>query len=241
MKTAAVIIIGNEVLSGKVADCNSPFLASELRELGVELRRIAVIPDDIDVISREVADCSSAYDFVFTSGGVGPTHDDVTMEGVARAFGVATVANESLLERLCGLCDGPADESVRKMAEVPEGSEIVEAEGSRFPPVVMRNVYIFPGIPEYLKRKFYALKERFRSSPFVLRQVYLSEEECVLAPYITEVAARFPMLSVGSYPKLGLPDYKVIVTIEGIDAAVVDEAVAKLVGLVPMGSVVKTG
>ena len=240
MKTAAVIIIGNEVLSGKVADCNSPFLASELRELGVELRRIAVIPDEVDIIAREVAECSAAHDFVFTSGGVGPTHDDVTMQGVAAAFGVATVTNESLLKRLCGLCDGPADEAVRKMAEVPDGAEIVEAEGSRFPPVVMRNVYIFPGIPEYLRRKFHALRERFRSRPFVLRQAYINEEECALAQHITAVAERYPMLLVGSYPKIGLPDYKVIVTIEGRDAAVVDEAMGMLLGLVPQGSLVRT-
>lgn len=239
MKTAAIIIIGNEVLSGKVADANSPFLIAELRSLGVELRRITVIPDVVEVIAKEVAECSASHDFVFTSGGVGPTHDDVTMQGVARAFGVATAPNELLLGLLCGLCEGPFDGSIRKMAEVPEGSEIVQTEGAKFPPVIMKNVYIFPGIPEYLRKKFHALRERFRSSPFVLRQVYLSEEECVLAPHITEVAERYPELAVGSYPKLGLKDYKVIVTIEGRDSALVDEAMDMLVRLVPHETVVK--
>jgi molybdenum cofactor synthesis domain-containing protein len=84
MKTAAVIIIGNEILSGKVKDSNSSYLASELRELGVDLRRISVIPDDIETIGEEVSKCSQDYDFVFTSGGVGPTHDDVTMKGIAK-------------------------------------------------------------------------------------------------------------------------------------------------------------
>lgn len=240
MKTAAVIIIGNEVLSGKVTDVNSPFLASELRALGVELRRIAVIPDEIGIIAREVAECSASHDFVFTSGGVGPTHDDVTMEGVAQAFGLPVTVNARLLELLCGLCDAPSEGSIRKMAEIPEGAELIEIEGTRFPPVVMRNIYIFPGIPEYLRNKFTALRERFRSRPFVLRQAYLNEEECVLAPHITGVAERYPMLSIGSYPKLGLPDYKVIVTIEGRESAVVDDALGMLVALVPHGAVVRT-
>lgn len=240
MKTAAIIIIGNEVLSGKVTDANSPFLASELHGLGVELRRIAVIPDEVDIIAREVAECSAGHDFVFTSGGVGPTHDDVTMEGVAAAFGLPVTVNARLLELLCGLCDDPSRDSIRKMAVIPLGAELIECEGTRFPPVVLRNVYIFPGIPEYLRKKFTALRERFRSSPFVLRQVYLSEEECVLAPHITAVADCYSTLSIGSYPKLDLPDYKVIVTIEGREAGVVDEALSMLVGLVPCGTVVRT-
>ena len=99
-KTAGIVIIGNEVLSGKTQDTNSHFLCTELRALGVEVRRISVIPDEIELIGREVASFSSAFDFVFTTGGVGPTHDDVTMAGIARGFGVQVIRHPELERRL---------------------------------------------------------------------------------------------------------------------------------------------
>src|SRR5437016_2725986 len=97
--SAAAVVIGNEILSGKVTDTNSPFLATELRTLGVSLRRIVVIPDEIDVIAAEVGSCSAQHDVVFTSGGVGPTHDDVTIEGVARGLGRRVVRHPDLEEK----------------------------------------------------------------------------------------------------------------------------------------------
>src|SRR5262245_31300602 len=99
-KTAAIVLIGNEILSGKIADANAPYLCRELRELGVDVRRVSVVPDEVDVIAAELAACTRALDIVFTSGGVGPTHDDVTMEGVARALGVRVVRHAALVELL---------------------------------------------------------------------------------------------------------------------------------------------
>ena len=95
-KTAGIVLVGNEILSGKIADANAAFLCRELRALGVDVRRISVIPDEVPLIAQEVAAFSSAHDVVFTSGGVGPTHDDVTIEGVAAAMGVK-VARHPLL------------------------------------------------------------------------------------------------------------------------------------------------
>ena len=95
-KKAGILIIGNEILSGKVHDCNSYYLASELRALGVSVERIMVIPDEVDIIGSEVAAFSEKYDYVFTSGGVGPTHDDITMEGIAKGFGVKLIVRKIL-------------------------------------------------------------------------------------------------------------------------------------------------
>ncbi len=100
MPTAGLLVIGNEILSGKVVDTNSPFLASELRKLGVDLERILTIADEIDLIAREVRAMSEAYDFVFTSGGIGPTHDDLTMDAIAKAFGRTLEPSLSMLERM---------------------------------------------------------------------------------------------------------------------------------------------
>src|SRR3989442_2174635 len=94
-KTAGIILVGNEILSGKIEDANAVYLCRELRRLGMDVRKIAVIPDDVDVIAAEVAAAHRAWDVVFTSGGVGPTHDNVTIEGVARALGGAEVRHPS--------------------------------------------------------------------------------------------------------------------------------------------------
>src|SRR2546422_10291676 len=101
-KTAGIILIGNEILSGKIADVNAAYLCRELRQLGVDVRRISVVPDEVELIAREVVAQSRDFDVVFTSGGVGPTHDDVTIEGVARAMGVPVVRHPLLVATLEG-------------------------------------------------------------------------------------------------------------------------------------------
>src|SRR5881296_3973105 len=147
-KTAGIILIGNEILSGKIADVNAAYLCRELRQLGVDVRRISVVPDEVELIAREVTAQSRDFDVVFTSGGVGPTHDDVTIEGVARAMGVRVVRDPVLVELLRAFYKGSLNEARLKMAETPEGAELVGGEPLRFPTILMRNVYILPGVPE---------------------------------------------------------------------------------------------
>jgi molybdenum cofactor synthesis domain-containing protein len=239
-KTAAIIIIGNEILSGKVEDRNSAYLACGLRELGVDVRRVSVIPDEVDTIAEEVARFSQDYDVVFTSGGVGPTHDDVTMQGVAQAFGLGLVRNEGIAAIITESCGGDANMPTLRMADLPDGADLIEGDGLRFPAVVVRNVYIFPGIPEYLVRKFEAIKERFRSEPFVLKKIYINEEECLIAPALDTLVEEFPSIDVGSYPKVGLRDYKVVVTLESTDPESLAKAETRLLELLPGDVVVRT-
>ena len=162
MATAGILIIGNEILSGKVVDINSPFLAGDLRELGVDLERILTIPDEVDLIAREIKTMSESYDYVFTTGGIGPTHDDVTMEAVASAFGRKIVLSESLCARIERAQGGKElNDSQRKMALLPEGAETLDAGDLWFPVVIVENVHIFPGIPKLLQTKFRAIRDRF--------------------------------------------------------------------------------
>ena len=116
MSTAALLVIGNEILSGKVRDTNSAFLAVELRKLGVELERILTIPDEIDLIARETKTMSENYDYVFTSGGIGPTHDDMTMDGIALAFERELETNQSMIDRMARYSDKPLNDAMKKMA-----------------------------------------------------------------------------------------------------------------------------
>src|SRR5512139_2220997 len=176
-KTAGIIIIGDEILSGKVQDSNSFFMVKELRTRGVEVRRICVIPDDTREIARAVKTFSDLFDHVFTTGGIGPTHDDVTIEGIARAFDVKPVIDGRLRELLDTFYSGNLTPERLKMAEVPEGAELVSDETLTFPLIRFRNVFIFPGIPELLRKKFHAVENLFDGPALRLKKVYLDEYE----------------------------------------------------------------
>lgn len=236
-KTAGIVIIGNEVLSGKTQDTNSHFLCQELRALGVEVRRVSVIPDEIELIGREVASFSRAFDFVFTTGGVGPTHDDVTMAGVAHGFGVKVIRHPELERRLRQRHGAAINAARLRMAEVPEGAELL-GESSLYSPVVkLRNVYIFPGIPKILYERFSAIKENFRDAPFHLKVVYLKEGEGTIAAILNELLARYPELLLGSYPVIDNPEYKVKVTLESKDPEYLHRAFAQFLGAIPKGAI----
>jgi molybdenum cofactor synthesis domain-containing protein len=238
-KTAGIILIGNELLSGKIRDENAAYLCRELRALGVDVRRMVVIPDEVNLIAEEVAAFAKAFDVVFTSGGVGPTHDDVTIEGVARAMAVPVVRHPALIELLAQYYRGHVTEAALRMAEIPEGADLVTGPGVRFPTVVMRNVYVLPGVPEIFRQKFDALRERFRDQPIHLSNVFVRIGEGTLADYLNRLLEAFPLLQVGSYPELSNPEYKVKVTLESRDRGYLDEALRALLARLPPEAVVK--
>lgn len=235
-----MIVIGNEILSGKVVDTNSAFLARELRSVGVSLERILVIPDDLDAIADAVRSYQAEYDVVFTSGGVGPTHDDVTIAGIARGIGRAVVSHPALESAIRELVGPAANAAHLKMAQVPEGAEPVFRGELKFPVVRVENIFILPGVPEIFQEKFSAMKVLFAVDPYFLRAVYLRATESVIARFLDETLAAFPLLQLGSYPKLGDPEYRVRVTLESKDEQYVKEALDHLVSRVPPGMIVRT-
>ncbi len=239
LKTAGIIVIGNEILSGKVKDINSYYLACELRSLGIDVRRISVIPDDIKTIGGEIFRFSGKYNYVFTSGGVGPTHDDVTMAAVADGFGVSLVSNKKIREILLSRYRRKPNSAVLKMTEVPEGSEIIFSENMRFPVIAFKNVFIFPGIPDYVKNKFSAIKERFRSSSFYLKRIFLVSHETEITETLNQVVADNQDVMFGSYPALGEEDYRIIITAESKSEAHLNSAVDKLLKLLPEETIVR--
>jgi molybdenum cofactor synthesis domain-containing protein len=241
MTSAGIILIGDEILSGKVVDENARFLIEELRELGVGLKRIAVIPDVLDEIAATVREFSERYDHVFTSGGVGPTHDDLTMEGVARAFSTVVVRHPELERLLRGYYGERLEERNLRMADVPDGVSLVISGGDApsWPVIAMRNVYILPGIPEIFRIKFKSIREKFRTDPFHLRCVFTSHEEGTIAGELDRIVATYVGVSVGSYPKIDTSEYKVKVTLESKDRALVEAAAADLIRALG-ASVVKT-
>ncbi len=239
MSTAALLVIGNEILSGKVRDINSPFLAIELRKLGVDLERILTISDEIDLIANETRAMSEVYDFVFTSGGIGPTHDDLTMDGIARAFGREIELNRSMVDRMERYSDKPLNDAMKKMAMIPVGAEVLDVGGLWFPVVVVENVYIFPGIPELFEKKFHSIRDRFSGVPFILRKLYVRESESDIADILNALLREFPELMLGSYPRINEEHYRVMLTLESRDEGYVDRATETLIKNLPADAIFK--
>jgi FAD synthetase len=236
-KTAGIIIIGNEVLSGKTQDINSHFFCTELRQLGVEVQKISTIQDIIELIGEEVAKFSKSFDFVFTSGGVGPTHDDVTIDGIAHGFGLRVVRHPDIERRMRQRLGTDVNEARLRMANVPEGAELLATEALFAPIIKIHNVFIFPGIPRILQERFHAIKERFRDAPFYLKNVYVKYGEGIIAEPMNELVAKYPELMLGSYPVLDIPEYKVKVTFESKDAAYLNRALNSFLAALPADAV----
>ena len=238
-KTATILIIGNEILSGKVTDENSPYLLGELRSLGVHVKRLVVLPDDEVAIAEQIRTGVSQYHYLFTCGGVGPTHDDVTIAGITKGLGKRVIRNPSLLALVQKLYPPPVTEAMLKLTEVPEGAELIMAEGLRYPVVTISNIYLFPGIPELLRKKFTAIKERFRSTPFCLKKIFVKSPELEIAHHLSTVNTLYPALGLGSYPVLKHPEYQVMLTLESKDPIYLDQAFSHLLSLLPREIVVK--
>ncbi|MHB2016137.1 MAG: competence/damage-inducible protein A [Candidatus Xenobia bacterium] len=233
-RTAAIIVIGNEILTGKIVDENTPFLTRQLWDLGVSTRRVEVIPDEVGIIAAAVRDAAGQYDFVFTSGGVGPTHDDVTMEGIARAFSRGVCRHPELVRLLEQYFGGrPLSEAEGRLAEVPEGARLVVMNGMKYPQVVVENVYIFPGIPALLQKKFLAIRELFRDVPIVLRKLRVAGLETDLAGCLNTTVARYDEVAVGSYPQEVNGAWQVLITLECRDVGLLEAACQYLVSQLP--------
>lgn len=215
--TAGIVVIGDEILTGKFAEENAAFLIPELRSLGVDLRRISVIPDDEADIAETVPRFAGRFDLVFTSGGVGPTHDDVTMAGIARGFGVPVLRHPELERRVRAYWGEKLAPANLRLAEIPDGAELVYGPAG-WPVIGFRNVYILPGVPALFRRQFLDLRERFRAAPVAMARIWVAGEEGAIAPHLDAVVAAHPAVKIGSYPRFHEVEFKVILTLESRDA-----------------------
>lgn len=241
-RTAAALIIGNELLTGKVQDENVAVLAKSLFALGISFERVVICPDVVDVIVDDLDALRHRYDYVFTSGGVGPTHDDVTMQAVARAFGQPLARSseiEALLHEVLGSRLTPG---YLRMAELPAGATLVKSSRGRWPMVRMENVYILPGLPEIFRRKLDVLGEHLAGgTPFVTRAVHTASDEGEIAPLLERLVREHPAVAIGSYPRWGDGAVRVAVTFDGRDPEAVERAVEAFRGALPADQVVDPG
>ena len=153
--TAGIIIIGDEILSGRTQDTNSNFIARELVQAGIKLSEIRVIQDDINIIKNTVLEFHKAYSYVFTSGGIGPTHDDITSESIAKAFNVKYSIHSEAFEILKKYYPkNKFNKSRQKMAKIPEKAELILNPLTAAPGFTIKNVYVLPGVPDIMKKMF---------------------------------------------------------------------------------------
>jgi molybdenum cofactor synthesis domain-containing protein len=198
--TACALIIGNEILSGKTQDTNLQFLGFELAKLGIRLAEGRVIRDDPAAIIRHVNECRAAFTYVFTTGGIGPTHDDITAECVAQALGVPLVLNDEAVERL-KRGGRPLNEARLKMARLPRGAEIVENPVSNAPGFRIANVFVFAGIPSIARAMFAnAVPMLVQGAPILSASVDAFLREGDFAEALEGIQKRYAEVEIGSYP-----------------------------------------
>ncbi len=204
LRDAGALLIGDELLSGKVRDANGPLLARVLFDCGIRLRRLLVCPDEPAEIVEELRRLTARYDVVFTSGGLGPTHDDVTVEAVAEALERPLVRDRRLERMLAAFYGERLTEAHRRMAWVPVGTELLTCEGLRFPVLKVDRVFVLPGVPRFFEHKVHALRPWLQARsgrPLHSRSLRVAADEGLLAPLLAKVAARFPAVHLGSYPR----------------------------------------
>jgi molybdenum cofactor synthesis domain-containing protein len=239
IKTAGVVIIGNEILSGMVQDRNATFMTKALTLRGIRTAQVAVIPDEVHDIARTVKLFSRRFDLVFTSGGLGPTHDDVTMEGLCQAFRVPLVLDEGLVGMLRERYNGRLTPEKLKIARIPSGADLITDKALKFPILQYRNIYIYPGVPKFLRRQFLISLQNIQGSPAFLAKVYLKEHESDVAPFLNQVVEDHRDIRIGSYPVVGKDRCLLLLTLESQNKLDLDNTLSSLISHFPGGKIVR--
>lgn len=225
--TAGVIVIGNEVLSGRTRDANVPMLGAGLAAAGVRLMECRIIPDDMDAIVEAVNAYRGRFTYVFTTGGIGPTHDDVTAAAIARAFGTDLERNAEAVRRLQSHYNGTVNAARLKMADIPRGAELIDNPVSQAPGFRIGNVFVLAGVPRIAQAMFDSIKHGLRGgTPIVSRAVAAYLREGDLAERLAALQDAFPDVDLGSYPFVRNERLGVSIVARGTDPARVESAVA---------------
>jgi len=220
---AALIIIGNEVLSGRTQDANLAYIASGLNDVGVQMREVRVIPDVEETIIATVNELRARFDYVFTTGGIGPTHDDITSDSVAKAFGVPLLRDPRAVELLKKVIKPEnLNEARLRMANIPEGASLIDNPVSAAPGFNIGNVYVMAGVPRIMQAMFDGIKHSLKGGEKVLsKSVTLHIGEGSIATALGDIQTRNPTVDIGSYPFTRDSGYGTVIVARGTDATLV--------------------
>lgn len=233
--TAALIIIGDEILSGRTQDANTAYIADKLNEQGVRLKEVRVIPDDKQKIIDTVNELRAAHDYVFTTGGIGPTHDDITAESIAEAFGVELELSDAAYAELLAYYKDESEitPSRKKMAMIPQGGKLIDNPVSGAPGINIGNVYIFAGVPRIMQSMFDAVAPTLTGGkPVESKSVTADLPESLIADGLAEIQARYNEISIGSYPQYKNGRFGTCLVLRGIDDEALNKATQEVADLV---------
>lgn len=203
---ACILVIGNEILSGRTQDKNVNYIAKKLTELGVDLELVIMIPDVISVIVKRLNEVRKVYDFVFTTGGIGSTHDDLTIEAVAKAFNKNLKTSPQVFDLLEEYYKGRGAEfnqARQRMAVFPEGAELIDNSITKAPGCYIENVFVFAGVPDIMRAMFDAIAHKIKGGDKIISRTYeakIAENE--IADKLAIIAKKHPKVDIGSYPQI---------------------------------------
>lgn len=235
--TAAVLIVGDEILSGRTRDANMHYLAGELVRIGIDLKEVRIVSDDRQAIVDAVNALRNAYTHVFSSGGIGPTHDDITADSVADAFGVTLSVRDDARAILAAHYErsGLEFNAARlRMARIPEGAQLIENPISAAPGFSLENVHVMAGVPDIFRAMVASLLPRLTGGkPLLSQTLRIDQGEGMIAGPLGTLAEEFSDLSFGSYPFIQNGAYGANIVIRGTDPARIDKAMGRLTALFP--------
>ncbi|CAK7192773.1 Putative competence-damage inducible protein [Commensalibacter sp. Nvir] len=230
--TAIIIVIGNEILSGRTQDTNVNYIAKKLASVGIKLKEVRIIPDDRKVIVHALKTLRSTVDYVFTTGGIGPTHDDITSDCVAEAFGVSNPIHEESFKKLENYVGAKNFNKARqRMAHLPLGAVPIPNPISVAPGYIMGNVYVMAGVPQIMRTMFDAILPTLRhGDPIISRTWYAFDAlEGAIAEGLSTLQQTYPQIEIGSYPFYDLNGKDgVALVAKGQDQTSVKEAAKKI-------------
>lgn len=233
--TAAILIIGDEILSGRTREGNAHYLAGELTKAGIALREIRVVPDETEAIVTALDSLRAGHDHVFTSGGIGPTHDDITADAVAAAFGLPLGVRDDARALLAAHYTRSGQElnaARLRMARIPEGATLIDNPISAAPGFTLGNVHVMAGVPAVFQAMVASvLPQLTGGAPMLSQSLRVMRGEGTIAEAFGALAARYPDLSMGSYPFIQDGAYGTHLVIRGTDPAQIDAAMVELVAL----------
>jgi len=230
--TAAMLVIGDEILSGRTLDSNTNYLAKELTEHGIDLREVRVVSDDATAIVSAVQALSNAFDHVFTSGGIGPTHDDITADCIAKAFGASIDVRDDARALLAAHYErqgSELNEARLRMARIPEGAALIDNPVSVAPGFILSNVHVMAGVPSVFKAMVATVMPTLTGgAPLLSQTLRVDRGEGDIAGPLGLLAKDYPELSLGSYPFQKDGKYGSNIVIRGQDNAQIEAALARL-------------
>ncbi len=231
-KTFGIIIIGNEILSGKTLDTNSHLICTELNNVGMVCKEIVTIPDVEKIISEKVNLFRQKFDFVFTTGGIGPTHDDKTSMAISSAFDDSLILNKEAKKRLeKHYSDDVLTNARLKMAFVPSRARLIDNPVSIAPGFYIENVFVFPGVPKILEVMLKDVVKRFKKNQkkFIKKIITTTLSEGIIGEYLADVQEKYNDLEIGSYPYFKKNSFGVSLVITGESNKRIKEACELLI------------